>query len=284
MPCDDNPLIPVAREVVAEYRSAMHSLAFQGALRALWRLLAEANQYLVSREPWKKVKTEGPTEALSRVLWNGLEAVRIVSTGLLPFMPQVAPKVLAGIGVGAPPATLDALAWGGLPNSVELPPLAPLFPRIDKEKYMAEITPPSGPAPAAAAPEAPSSAPAPAPAAEAAKPEAPANLIDITQFGSVELKVGQVLSCENLPKSERLLKMMVDVGEERPRQILAGIAKAYRPEDLTGTQVVIVANLKPAKLMGQESQGMVLAATDAAGQPILLRPHAPGVPPGTRVK
>ena len=78
--------------------------------------------------------------------------------------------------------------------------------------------------------------------------------------------------------------MMVDLGEERPRQILAGIAKAYKPEELTGTQVVIVANLKPAKLMGQDSQGMVLAATDAAGQPVLLRPHAPGVPPGTRVK
>ena len=279
--CEDNPVLPVAREVVAEYNAAMRGLAFQAALRALWRLLAEANQYLVAREPWKKVKTEGASESLSRVLWNGLEAVRIVATGLLPFMPRVAPRVLAGIGAGAAPASLAALAWGGLPNDVELAPLAPLFPRIDKEKYMAEITSPPAPAPAAAATPAP--APAPVPAAEA-RPEGAVSLIDIAQFASVELKVGLVSSCENLPKSEKLLKMMVDVGEERPRQILAGIAKAYRPEELTGTQVVIVANLKPAKLMGQESQGMVLAATDAAGQPVLLRPHAPGVPPGTRVK
>jgi len=196
VPCDDNPLIAVAREVVGEYRAAMDALAFQSALRALWRLLAEANQYLVAREPWKKVKTEGPSEGLSRVLWNGLEAVRIVSTGLLPFMPEVAPKVLAGIGAGAPPATLDALAWGGLPNGVDLPPLAPLFPRIDKEKFMAETTPPPAPAPAAATSPAPAPAPAPAAPAEA-KPEGTANLIDIAQFGTVELKVGQVLSCEN---------------------------------------------------------------------------------------
>jgi methionyl-tRNA synthetase len=276
----------VAREVVAEYRAAMESLAFQSALRALWRLLAEANQYLVAREPWKKVKTEGPTETLSRVLWNGLEAVRIVTSGLLPFMPELAPRVLAGIGVETPPTTLDALAWGGLPNGAALEPLAPLFPRIDKEKYMAEITNPPAPAPAVTAPT-PAAAPAPAgtvaPVAEA-RAEGTANLIDIAQFATVELKVGQVLSCENLPKSEKLLKMMVDLGEERPRQVLAGIAKAYKPEELAGTQVVIVANLKPAKLMGQESQGMVLAATDAAGQPVLLRPHAPGVPAGTRVK
>ncbi len=289
VPCDDNPLIPVAREVVAEYRAAMEGLAFQSALRALWRLLAEANQYLVAREPWKRIKSEGPTEALSRVLWNGLEAVRIVSSGLLPFMPQLAPRVLAGIGVAEPPATLDALDWGGLPVGVALEPLAPLFPRIDKEKYMAEILNPPAAAPAVTAPT-PAAVPAPAapagavaPVAEA-RPEGTANLIDIAQFATVELKVGQVLSCENLPKSEKLLKMMVDLGEERPRQILAGIAKAYKPEELTGTQVVIVANLRPAKLMGQESQGMVLAATDAAGQPILLRPHAPGVTPGTRVK
>ncbi len=279
VPCDDNPLIPVAREVVAEYRAAMEALAFQSALRSLWRLLAEANQYLVAREPWKKVKTEGPSEELSRVLWNGLEAVRIVASGLLPFMPQIAPKVLAGIGAGAPPASLGALAWGGLPCGVALPPLAPLFPRIDKEKFMAEITPPPVPAPEAVA----ATPPAGAPAAEP-KSEGTANLIDIAHFGTVELKVGKVLSCENLPKSEKLLKMMVDLGEERPRQILAGIAKAYRPEELTGTQVVIVANLKPAKLMGQESQGMVLAATDVEGRPILLRPHAEGVPTGTRVK
>jgi methionyl-tRNA synthetase len=267
--CDDNELIPVAREVVAEYRGAMEELAFQSALRSLWRLLAEANQYLVAREPWKKIKSEGPSEGLSRVLWNGLESVRLVATALLPVMPKTAARVLAGIGAGEAPSTLDALAWGGMPTGRELPPLEPLFPRIDKEKYMAEIVP------AAAAP-------APVPASENATSS---NVIDIQQFLATELKVGKVVSCEAVPKSEKLLKLRVDLGEPAgPRQVLAGIAKAYRPEELVDTEVILVANLKPAKLMGMESQGMVLAATDAEGQPILLRPHKAGAAPGTRVK
>ncbi len=278
-PCDDNPLIGIAREVVAEYRAAMEALAFQGALRALWRLLAEANQYLVARAPWKRLKSEGASEGVSRVLWNGLESVRIVATGLLPFMPGLAPRVLAGIGADAAPASLDALGWGGLPAGVPLAALEPLFPRIDKEKFMSEI--PTGEPPGApAAPRAAAAVTTPAPA----RPEGSAERIDIAQFGTVDLRVGRVLACENLPKSEKLLKLMVDLGEERPRQILAGIAKAYRPEELIGTQVVVVANLAPAKLMGQESQGMVLAATDPEGQPILLRPHRDGALPGGKVR
>jgi len=263
--CDDNPLIAIAREAVEDYRAAMDALAFQSALRSLWRLLAEANQYIVAREPWKAIKAGSLDETLSRVIWNGLESVRIVAVGLLPLMPSLAPKVLAGIGAGAAPESLDALAWGGLPTSAELPPLAPLFPRIDKEAFMSEIS--SGAAP----PEA---------------PEAPRDdRIDIQQFASVELKIGHVLGCEAIPKSEKLLKLSVDLGEASgPRQILAGIAKAYRPEDLVDTDIVVVANLKPARLMGHESQGMLLAATDADGQPVIVRPHAAGIAPGTRVK
>jgi len=93
-----------------------------------------------------------------------------------------------------------------------------------------------------------------------------------------------VVECEVVPKSEKLLRVLVDLGEESPRQVVAGIAKAYQPADLVGRQVVIVANLKPAKLMGQLSQGMVLAATDSEGNPVLLAPHRDGVTPGTRVK
>jgi len=129
VPCDDNPLVPVAREVAADYRRAMDAFAFQDALRSLWRLLAEANHYLVAHEPWKLIKSEGPSERLSRILWNGLEAVRIVATGLLPVMPTVAPQVLAAIGVATPPRTLAALDWGGTPTGAPLPEPVPLFPR-----------------------------------------------------------------------------------------------------------------------------------------------------------
>ena len=149
---------------------------------------------------------------------------------------------------------------------------------------MSEIpTPPPAPTPAPEAAPPAGAVPQPGAAAAAAAPANVANVIDIQQFGAVELKVGQVLLCEAVPKSEKLLRMMVDVGEGAPRQLVAGIAKAYRPEQLTGTQVVIVANLKAAKLMGLESNGMVLAATQADGQPVLLRPET-AVAPGTRVK
>ena len=282
--CDENPLIPVARQVVADYRAAMDQLAFQDALRALWRLLAEANQYLVVREPWKMVKAEGATDALSRILWNGLEAVRIVATGLLPFMPTVARQVLAAVGTGTVTENLDAMAWGGTPTSAPLPELAPLFPRIDKEKFMSEIhssAPGTTPPAAAAETSTPASAAATAvaPAAAAVGAE-----VSIDQFFATELKVGTVRFAERVPKSDKLIRLLVDLGEETPRQLVAGIGKAYAPEELVGEQVVVVANLKPAKLMGVESRGMILAATDADGKPILVRPHATGAANGTRVK
>ena len=285
--CDDNPLIPVARQVVADYREAMDALAFQDALRALWRLLAETNQYLVVREPWKMIKAEGPTEALSRILWNSLEAVRIVATGLLPFMPTVARQVLAAVGTNTVPESLEAMVWGRTPTSAPLPELAPLFPRIDKEKFMSELkssAPEATPAAAAAAPAATSAPGAPAaPATPAATAAAPAE-VTIDHFFATELKVGTVKFAERVPKSDKLIRLLVDLAEESPRQLVAGIGKAYTPEELVGQQVVVVANLKPAKLMGVESRGMILAATDADGKPILVRPHAPGATNGTRVK
>ncbi|HEX2163339.1 MAG TPA: methionine--tRNA ligase, partial [Thermoanaerobaculia bacterium] len=166
-PCDSNPLIGVAAEVAAEYREAMAGYAFQRALAALWRLLAEANQYLVEREPWKRMKDEGGSPAVSRILWNCLESVRIVASGLLPFMPRTAPRVLAAVGTAMPPADLEAaLAWGGTPTSALLPEPEPLFPRIDKEEYLGETArvataAPAPPPPPAAAPTPPPPPPHP---------------------------------------------------------------------------------------------------------------------------
>jgi methionyl-tRNA synthetase len=257
--CGDNPLIEVAARAAAEYRAAMDDLAFQRALESLWRLLAETNQYLVAHAPWKLIKTEGPSPRLARVLWNGLEATRIVAIGLLPVMPRAAVKVLHAIGA-AVPHRLDAMAWGGTPVGAELPPPAPIFPRIDKEAYVAEAK---------------QGAPVP--------PEAPgeAGLISIDRFKQVRLRVGTVRAAEPVPKSKKLLKLTVDLGDET-RTVVAGIALAYRPEDLPGKQVVVVTNLEPATLMGVESQGMVLAAS-GDGAPVLLHPGA-AVPAGTAVR
>jgi methionyl-tRNA synthetase len=300
--CTDNPLIPVAAQAVADYHAAMLDFQFHRALEALWRLLAEANQYLVAREPWKLIKTEGATPRLSRVLWNGLEAVRIVATGLLPFLPTVAPKVLAAVG-SATPDSLDALEWGHTPTSAPLPELQPLFPRVDKEEYFgAPVSTPPSSKPSAqnssrqsagtlsptvqAQSAGTSSPPSPQQAAGTSsanqEPGTEKRLITIDQFFETELRVATVQAAEAVPKSKKLLKLTLDVGEETARTVVAGIAEAYQPEDLVGKQVIVVANLAPAKLMGIESQGMVLAAS-LDGKAVVLHP-AVAVPAGTKVK
>jgi methionyl-tRNA synthetase len=257
----------VAAEVVAEYRQAMDELAFQSALRALWRLLAETNQYLVAQAPWKLIKEPATLPAAGAVLWTALEAVRIVAVGLLPVMPKIAREVLGAIGVSEAPRTLDAMAWGGLPGGAELPKSEPLFPRIDKDEYLASITPPAA---SAAGQDGPPDA-----------TQEESGLISIDQFMETELRVATVREAEAVPKSNKLLKLTVELGDE-VRTVVAGIAQQYEPEQLIGRQVVIVANLQPAKLMGVESQGMVLAASvDGAAR--LLHPDTE-VPSGTRVR
>ncbi len=258
--CDDNPLIRVGMEVVAEYRAAMEEFAFDRALKALWRLLDATNLYLVEHEPWKLVKSEGPSSRLSRVLWNGCEATRIVATGLLSFMPRLAPRVLAGLGVTALPTSLAALDWGGTPTGAPLPAPESLFPRIDKTSFLAAEA---------------------APSARPFRPETP--MITIDQFAQTELKVGTVQAAERVPKADKLLTLTVDLGEEAPRTLVAGIAENYAPEDLVGRQVVVVTNLQPATIRGVESQGMVLAAVTADGRAVLVQPDAV-VANGSRVK
>jgi methionyl-tRNA synthetase len=263
-PCDDNPVRTAALAAVPAFREAMDRQAFQTALQALYRLLATASSYLVEKEPWHMVKEQGPSGALSRVLWNGLEAVRIVAVGLLPFMPRTAPRVLAAIGAGEVPKSWEGLEWGGLPNGAPLPEPEPLFPRIDKEAYVAELEEQNEKIGGTAAPE-----------------EEKAPRISIDQFFETTLRVATVKAAEAVPKSNKLLKLTVDLGDET-RTVVAGIAKVYEPEALVGKQVVIVANLQPAKLMGIESQGMVLAASED-GRPILLHPAEP-VANGTVVR
>ena len=248
--CDNNPLIAVAEEAIAAYRSAMDEFAFQKALRALWKLLAAANQYLVEREPWKLVKEEGASDRVSRVMWNSMESLRIVATALIPILPTTAPQVLAALGIGEEPTNLDGLAWGGLPTGREIQRVDGLFPRIDKEQYLG-----SGGDSAAT---------------EEDKDDGDSTMIGIEDFAKIQLRVGTVLAAEAIPKADKLLKLTVDLGEAEPRTVVAGVAKVYEPDELIDRKITVVANLKPAKLMGVESQGMILAAVDDEGQPRIL--------------
>jgi methionyl-tRNA synthetase len=202
--------------------------------------------------------------------------------------------VLAAIGSPELPTSLTALAWGGTPNDRELPEARPIFPRIDKVAYLGDAVPTAAPAvkkvkaakpPTLQAGEEKTAmtegAAASAQPVPAAGPKEEKALIPIDKFFETQLKVATVLAAEPVPKSSKLLKLSLDLGDET-RTVVAGIAAKYAPEEIIGKQVVVVANLQPAKLMGIESQGMVLAASQD-GLPILLHPAQP-VPPGTRVK
>ncbi len=255
-----------AARAVADYRREMEQFAFHRALDALWKLLSETNQYLVGHEPWKRIKDESASGEVSEVLWNGLEAVRIVAAALRPIMPQKAPEVLRTLGAGAAEG-LAALEWGGLGTGVELPAVEPIFPRIDKQAYLTGES---------AAPGKPKKSKKKKTSQEGPK------MITIDQFFQTELRVATVTAAEPVPKSNKLIQLTVDLGEEAPRTLVAGIAREYTAEYLVGKQVVVVANLEPAKLMGVQSNGMVLAASED-GKPVLLHPERP-VPNGTQVR
>jgi methionyl-tRNA synthetase len=272
-------LAEAAARAVADYRRAMDRLAFHRALEALWKLLADANQHLVRNEPWKRLRDESAAGQVAGVLWNSLEAVRVVAAGLLPFMPTQAPAVLRAIGAEVP-ADLADLTWGGLPTGAEVPAVQPIFPRIDKGQYLAvnaaAATTPTADQPKKTAPTPTQKKTAPTPTQEEVK------MITIDQFFAADLRVATVTAAEPVPKSNKLLKLTVDLGEESERTLVAGIAREYRPGSLVGKQVVVVANLEPARLMGVESKGMVLAASED-GKPVLLHPERP-VANGTRVR
>jgi methionyl-tRNA synthetase len=286
VPCDDNDVKKAVEAAVPEFRDAMDRYAFQRALDAAWKILVAVNAYIVSREPWKHFKEKGADEALSRILWNVLEGNRIVWTMLAPFMPSLAPEALRRLGAADVALDSDALAWGGLPNGAALATGEALFPRMDPETFFSAPTPGGNvtePTPpindtTAESDKNEKSGP-PIETTQAMPPDAAK--ISIDQFMEVELRVAQVVAAERIEKSKKLLKLRVDDGEGE-RQLVAGIATRYTPEELVGRKVVIVANLKPAKLMGTESNGMVLAAS-IDGEPSLLSVD-PSVPNGTRVR
>jgi methionyl-tRNA synthetase len=270
--CPANELLRAAEQLVPEYLKSMEELAFQRALDSAWKLLVAVNGYIVNREPWKKFKESGADETLSRVLWNTLEAQRIIWVMMAPFMPSTTREALTRLGADPDAIGRDALAWGGLPTGAAVRATDAIFPRIDIEAYIKGDTVEENP-------EAPAQSGPPIETTQAAPPDAAK--ISIDQFMEVDLRVAEVRAAERVPKSKKLMQLTVSTGDEE-RTIVAGIATKYTPEELVGRKIVIVANLQPAKLMGVESNGMVLAAS-IDGEPSLLSVDA-SVPAGTKVK
>jgi methionyl-tRNA synthetase len=220
----------------------------------------------VAKEPWKIRKTDGVDSArLHRVLSAAAEGVRLSAVMLSPFVPATSRRIFEAFAMEPKDPAASDLDWGRLPISRPMPETPALFPRADAEAYFkAKDDAMTEPTPAA--------------------PAAPVDdRIAIEDFQKVRLRTAKILVAERVPKSNKLMRLEVDLGDER-RQIVAGIAAQYEPEALVGRNIVVVANLRPAKLMGVESNGMVLAASvGEAGAPVLLDLPA-DVPPGSKVK
>ena len=256
-------------------------LDFSGALATIWGAVGKLNQRIVSREaalglgtdaPWEMAKDPTQRVLLDGLLYDLVEGIRLIAVLAYPVMPRAAGRIFRMLGLPAADPGRKDLQWGGLEPGSVLGPIEPLFPRIEtKEKTVSDSKPPQTPPP----PQAP-----PVETTQAAAPPA-ADKLDIADFAKVELRVGRIQSAEKVAGSKKLVKLQVDLGGE-VRQLVAGIADAYAPEALPGKMVAVVANLKPAKLMGVESNGMVLAAS-IDGKAVLCTFDG-DVPPGTRIK
>jgi len=252
------------------------NLAFSRALEAAWSVVARVDKMITDAKPWDLAKDENQKQTLGVVLYRAAEALRWLSVLLHPVMPGASQAMWNQLGLQGSPAQINSseLKWGELKEGSAIGDVQPVFPRIDKAKTMAEIN----------AAEEPAGVHATEADAVAADAVGITSFIEIDDFAKVDLRVGQVLSAERVPKADKLLLMKIDIGEEQPRQVLAGIAQYYEPEKIVGRKVVVVANLKPRKLRGFESQGMVVAASyGEEGQPVIAT-FTEDVPNGARLK
>ncbi|HEY8393723.1 MAG TPA: methionine--tRNA ligase [Thermaerobacter sp.] len=265
---DDGLLRRAAAETARRVEAAMERFDLPAALAAIWELINRANKYIDEQAPWA-LNREGRRERLEAVLYSVAETARVVGVLLSPFLVETPARLWAQLGLGEDYRVAsweEGLAWGQLPAGARVRRDRPLFPRIEWEEPDtgkgggtapdAAVKPVQ---PAAAAPGRSGSADA---SGQAGKQEpGGSSLITIDEFSRIELRTARVVAAERHPNADRLLRLEVSLGSER-RQIVAGIAGHYRPEELVGKTVIIVANLRPAVIRGVESQGMVLAAED----------------------
>ncbi len=267
------PLAEAASRAVTAYRNAMDVYALHRGAAAAFDLIDAANEYIAREEPWATARDPERAAELDRQLWDVSEAVRIAAVLLTPVMPRSCAEILTRLGAPAAEGGLrldrDA-AWIGPPGAERrLAGGPPLWPRLDaKPKSGAKAPPPAKEQPRMArdGSETHDAPPPDTPAADTA-PATPQITID--DFLKVELRIGRVVTAEPVPKSRKLIRLEINDGGT-VRQVLGGLAKSYEPGALVGRHVVFVANLKPAKLAGLESRGMVLAALDADGEAVLL--------------
>jgi len=273
----DHDLVSFAEVTISKFRELIDKLAINDALATLWQLVRRGNKYIDETAPWALAKDPARKGRLDTVMYLVFELLRVLALLLKSFIPETSAKIWNQLGIEEPIDELlvDAAEWGGLKPGTVTRKGDPIFPRIDVKRE-------------AASAEMEISVKEPQVQAEASKTAKPAaeggqdNLIDISEFAKLELVVARVISAEKHPNADKLLKLKVDTGDGQ-RQIVAGIAKHYRPEELVGRNVIIVANLKPAVLRGERSEGMLLAATSADGTLEIVSVSGQ-IAPGSRVK
>ena len=265
----DDELIAMASALREKCDKAIDGYQFSAALTEIWKLVARSNKYIDETMPWALGKDETKRARLAAVMYNLCESLRIVSILIAPFMPDTTPRIQKQLGLSGGAVTYESAAvWGATPAGTVVEKGETLFPRIDVEKEIEALN-----------------ALIPNPMEQKAEEKKPKieglAQIGIEDFGKVELRAAKILACEPVKKAKKLLKLTLDDGEGE-RTVASGIAKWYKPEELVGKTVVLVANLKPATLCGVESQGMILAAD--AGEDDVKVVFLEGVPAGARVR
>ena len=268
----DDELLSMIKGLREKYEHEMESYAFQNALMEIFKIISRSNKYIDETAPWVLGKDPAKKDRLATVLYNLLEGIRVCAVLLTPFMPDTVVKIFDQIGASEEARGYETAAeFGVLPANVTVHRGETLFPRIDAKKELAEL-------------EAEEKA-AKTPAAEEKKEEKEEIVLEpeigIEDFGKVELRVAKILSCEKVPKAKKLYKIQLDDGIDG-RQIVSGIAQYYTPEELIGKKIIVVANLKPAKLCGVESNGMLLAGNREDGSACVTFIDD-SVPVGTRL-
>lgn len=268
----DDELLSMIKGLREKYEHEMESYAFQNALMEIFKIISRSNKYIDETAPWVLGKDPAKKDRLATVLYNLLEGIRVCAVLLTPFMPDTVVKIFDQIGASEEARGYETAAeFGVLSANVTVHRGETLFPRIDAQKELAEL-------------EAEEKA-AKTPAAEEKKGEKEEIVLEpeigIEDFGKVELRVAKILSCEKVPKAKKLYKIQLDDGMGG-RQIVSGIAQYYTPEELIGKKIIVVANLKPAKLCGVESNGMLLAGNREDGSACVTFIDD-SVPVGTRL-
>lgn len=253
----DGELKAAVAEGIKLSRELMDAYHVADASEAIFAMLRRANKYIDETTPWILAKNEEDKPRLATVIYNLLEVIRIGAVLLAPYMPATSEKILAQLGTDLGDYSTVA-TFGALEPGKPLGEASTLFARIDEKKFLEEMEAKMAAAAAAAAP--------------VEEPEHEAE-IGIDAFAAVELRVAEIIACEPVPKAKKLLKLQVDLGYEK-RQVVSGIAKFYQPDDLIGKKVVLVTNLKPAKLCGVDSYGMLLASGEEDVKVVFLDPTA----------